>query len=376
MTIMRKRTAAGLTGLAALTALALPLYGDWSSEATASQPTATEVTRPVPTAVVTRDTPWVTRDFPGSVRANRRVELAFDLDGLLVELDAREGQAVAAGTVLARLDDRDARNALSAAQARFDDAHRTLDRARELRGQRMVSESEYDKARAALDIARAELQAREKAVTDTVLRAPFDGVVAARHLENHERVTAGQTVLSLQDGSRIEVVIQVPERLIAQGGLEALRNPRVRFDVEGQRWFAARTHEYRLQPDQATRTYDLTIALAPPPGINILPGMNATVRTDIDQPPVATGAPTEVITRVPSEAVWRDADGGCHVWVVPEAGGTPRRVRVEPGPLRDGQMLILSGLRPGQRVAVAGLRALREDLPVRPRLAGKRGLEG
>ncbi len=375
MTIIGKQTAAGLIGLSALAALALPLPGSWSMDETAP-PTVTEVVRPVPTAVVTGYTSWVTRDFPGSVRANRRVELAFDLDGLLVELDAREGHAVSEGAVLARLDARNARNALSAAQARFDDARRTLERARELREQRMVSESEYDKARAALDIARAELQAREKAVADTVLRAPFDGVVAARHLENHERVTAGQAVISLQDTSRIEVVIQVPERLIAQGGLEALRNPRVRFDVEGQRWLSAHTREYRVQPDLATRTYDLTIALAPPPGINILPGMNATVRTDIDAPPLAAGTGNDEITRVPAEAVWSDGAGACFVWVVPEAGGTPRRVRVEPGPLRDGQMLILSGLRAGQRVAVAGLRALREDQPVRPRLAGQRGLEG
>lgn len=377
----RYKTMVGFAGLLLLAAV--PLYygvsGSLSSEDARSA--ASSVMRPVPTVVVAgcpaECQRRVTREFPGSVRANRRVELAFDLDGLLVELHAREGSRVTKGSMLARLDARNARNALSAAQAHFDDASRTLERTKTLRRQSLLSESEYDQALSTWEIAKADLRIREKALADTTIVAPFDGVVAARHVENHERVEAGQQVISLQDTSRVEVVIQVPEHLIAHGGIEALRDPKVRLDVYDGRWLKARAHEYRVQPDAATRTYDLIVALTPPEDIEVLPGMTATVKAQIDAADLLALDPSGPDwTRIPLEAIWTDGSGTSYVWVIPEQGGAPRQARVELGPLQNGQVLIRSRLSPGQHVAVAGLHALRAGIQVRPRAVEKEGLEG
>jgi len=371
----KSKIQAGLGGALLLAAVLLHFCSSSGTISPQDRRSAHEsVTRPVPTAVVVECPRQITREFPGKVRANRRVELAFDLDGLLVELNAREGSLVTKGSVLARLDSRDGQNALNAAQAHFDDLSRTLDRSKKLRKKRLIAESEYDKALAAWEIAKADLRIREKALSDTIIVAPFDGLVAERGVENYQRVEAGQTFLSFQDISSVEVVIQVPERLIARGGIEALHDLKVHFDTDGGSWLGATAHEYRAQPDAATRTYDVIVSLAPPADIKILPGMTATVKATIDN--VALGAldplPSDP-TQVPPEAIWTNGKGETFGWIIPAKGGSPQRARVEISPLQNGQVVVLSGLNPGQQVAVAGLHALREGIRVRPRAPGKEG---
>ncbi|AFM23815.1 efflux RND transporter periplasmic adaptor subunit [Desulfomonile tiedjei] len=333
------------------------------------------VVRPIPTFMVQPFSDSCVRSFPGKVQANRRAELAFSVPGLLETLTVREGEKIKKGAVLAELDQRDYRNALDAAKAKYLDAKRAFDRTQSLRAKEVVCQAEFDKAEAACNIAWAELRIREKALEDTVLSAPFNGVVAKRHVENHEHVQAKQPILSFQDISLIEVVIQLPERLIAHGGAEVLRSIQVHFDADGDRWFDASIREFSLQSDTVTRTFDVVVGLNPPADLAVYPGMTATVRAEVTAFPGRSQQPQRVAL-IPAEAVWADTNGESNVWVVEPNGGPPHKTRVQVGVLRDGGVEILSGLQPGQYVAVAGLRTLREDIRVRPMIAGKKGLDG
>lgn len=80
---------------------------------------STPVARPVPTTLVTEASRENVRLFPGTVHATNSVELSFSVDGVLVELDGREGRIVQKGEVLARLDERDFQNGLDAARASY-----------------------------------------------------------------------------------------------------------------------------------------------------------------------------------------------------------------------------------------------------------------
>ncbi|MGD8452568.1 MAG: efflux RND transporter periplasmic adaptor subunit [Phycisphaerae bacterium] len=336
-----------------------------------AQPTS----RPVPTAVVRRLSGDRVYTFPGTVRATRRVQLAFSVAGLLVELHAQEGLKLRQGEVLARLDPRDYQHARDAAAARYADSKQDFRRLKALRDQKAAAEAEYDEAEAAHAVAEAELRVCEKALDDTVLLAPFDGIVARRYVENYEHVAAKQPVLSFQDISVLEVVVAVPERLIARGGVAALGELHVRFDADEERWLDADIREFSVQSDPVTRTFDVVVGLTPPANMEVLPGMTATVRarTPGDVGECDAGAQRAL---VPVEAIVRGPDGASYVWVIEPAGGTPYRQSVELGILHEDGVEIVGGLRPGQHVAVAGLHTLREDMHARPMAEGGEGLDG
>ena len=345
----------------------------------AAEAKETPCVRPVPTAVMELVHDGHSRVFPGKVRANRRAELSFTVGGRLVELNAQEGVRVKKGQVLARLDQRDFLHERDAARARFQQAERNLSKFRRLHEQRVVTKTQFDDVQTSYDISLADLHISEKALTDATLRAPFDGVVVNRHIENFGHVKKEETVLSLQDISGIEVTIQVPERLIARDGTDGFRRLRVHFDADpdNERWFDAEVREFSVESDKVTRTYAIVVALTSPVDLKVFPGMTASVSTIVDNENKADESlNASAMTRVPLEAVWNGVDGGSYVWVIALEGGYPVKKQVEIVSLRGDCAEIRSGLEPGAHVAVAGVHSLRENVMVRPQVVGEEGLDG
>ena len=233
--------------------------------------------RPVPTAIVQDALLVKKRLFPGTVQAQSRVEIAFSLDGLLVELNGQEGKSVRKGEVLAKIDQRDFLHALDAAKANYLRAETEFSRTKILQNRKVISQAEYDNVKTTFDVARAELRIREKALGDTVIVAPYDGVVAHRYVENHEHIKKQAPVLAFKDISKIDVVIQIPEGLIAHGGTEGFKDILVNFDADGERWFPGVVREFRVLSDPITRTYEVAVGVRPPGDMRVLPGMTATV---------------------------------------------------------------------------------------------------
>jgi RND family efflux transporter MFP subunit len=331
--------------------------------------------RPVPTAVVKAVPKLLTREFPGKVRANRRVQLAFSVPGQLIELHALEGRIIRQGEVIARLDSRDYRNARDVTQAKYEQAKQHFDRIQSLFNRQVMPKSKYGEAKAAYDMAAAELRAREKALADTALTAPFDGVIATRLVENYEHVKGNQPIVSIQDISRVEIVLQVPEQLIARGGIKSFRNISVHFHVNPENRYNADVREWSAEADSHTRTYKLVLAMKSPEDIKVLPGMTATVIAQFPR-----SRPTENwnknLTLVPSSAVVNGYNGHSYVWLIGDKASPPRCVRVDVGEPREDGIEIRSGLKPGQRVATAGVHSLDEKMSVRPVREGGEGLDG
>ena len=330
--------------------------------------------RPVPTQRVTEIVDTGSRSFPGSVRATERVELAFSVDGLLMELSATEGTLVQKGDVVARLDDRDARNNYQAAKARYELTKKDFERSQALLAKKIIPPAEHDNARSSFDIAAAEMRVRKKALDDTVLIAPFNGIVARRYVENHQHIKAKDRILSLKDISVIDVVIQVPERLIAHGGGKRFDTVRVRFDAIPSQWYEAQIKEYSIEADALTHTYDVVVSLTPPEGVEIFPGMTATVQAGGDRTTTADGGSAQK-TIVPLAAVVGSNDNNSFVWVIPEQGGRPLKRDVEVGTIRKAGIEIVSGLIKGELVAVAGVHSLSQEMMVRPAHPAREGLD-
>ncbi|MGE4298049.1 MAG: efflux RND transporter periplasmic adaptor subunit [Desulfovibrionaceae bacterium] len=352
------------------TAWTLALCACGESRSTDNANASATAARPVPTARIVAMPQSSQREFPATVQAQRRVDLSFSVDGRLMLLHGEAGRVVRKGEVIARLDPRDYQNALNAAQASYDEALQNVKRSRALFQKHVTAQAELDTAEAAYETTKAQVRIRRKALDDTVMRAPFDGVVSTRHVENHEYVGPNNPVLSLRSVTNLEVAFQVPERIISQWGKAALHSVQVRFEVGGAPWANATVSEVNAEADATTRTYKVVATLGLPEGITLLPGMTATARLQL---PAGENQGGSVLAPLP--AVFSGSDGASYVWIIPEPSGQPVRTRVTLGGLREDGVEIVSGLAPGVLVATAGVHSLDGTMPVRPVVEGVKGLE-
>ena len=309
------------------------------------------------------------RQFPGTVRAAREADLSFRVSGVLEEILVREGDPAEVRQVLARLDAGDFRLALQQREATFASARSSFERAQRLLAKQNLSRADYDRleaeyrnAEAALDLARRELSYTE-------LRAPFEGVVAARLVDSFEEVRASQPILRFQDDSSLDIVFDVPENIIRRidpTTSEERFAPARSADLGVVARFEGSDRRYPLTIDEAarsadarTQTFRVTMTMPAPTDLQVLPGMTATVEVDTNRL-FETGASTWI----PSSAVVGDSRLEARVWLLDEATMTVSARRVEVGRLDGDRIEILEGLRSGDRVAVTGAAWLAEGMEV------------
>lgn len=304
--------------------------------------------------------------YPATVKAAQEADMGFEVPGRVLEFFVREGQTVAEGEALARLDDRDYQADLEQAKANqrkaAADLRRGLSVYREDAG--AISKESLDSYRRAKEVADAGVLKAQKAVDDTVLRAPFDGYVARKLVEDFAQVTAKQPVLILQDVSHLEVEVNVPERDVVAGERgRTVEQITERFKPEvaiaslpGAR-YPARVSEFATTADPTTRTFAVRLVFERPDDVSILPGMTARVHVTV---------PQEGGWRIPAAAVASSEEYQAFVWQVDTANMTVSRTPVELGVLYGSEVEILAGLESGDVIAVSGLRALEPGMKIRP----------
>lgn len=376
--MIMKKTPKNMLAVAIMTIAVGVLFYQVAISANAEKPqeAVTPVMRPIPTVQVKPYVQVQKISFPGHVQASSRVALAFNVDGQIVEMSVPEGAHYKKGDILAKLDQRDFQNNYAAAEANARRFEKEFNRIEKLLVKEVVSQAEYDSAKSAHDVAQAELNIRGKAMDDTVLRAPFDGVVAKRFAENYQHIKEKDNIFSFKDISSVEVAVQVPERIVARTSFSTVGLVEVSFDADRGHHYPARTKEFSLQSDPVTRTYQLVVDVTAPETLNIFPGMTATVFVEINS--IDSGdvkEPGENVFVVPVEAVFADGRHS-YCWVIPSEGGNPEKRQIEIGVHNNQGILLLSGMNAGESVATAGLAFLHESLLVRPLAVNWEGLDG
>lgn len=218
-----------------------------------------------------------------------------------------------------------------------------------------------------LEAKRAEIKALEAAAGNAknqldyaMLKAPFNGTVAARYVENFQTVQAKQPVVRLLDVSKIEVAIQVPESVISL--VPRVKQAEVLFDAIPDQRFTGPITKIGSEASQTTRTYPVTIELEQPTDVQILPGMAAVVRGL----PEADGSLAGQELAVPPGAIFTDETGKqAYVWVVDEGSKRVARQAVTVGKPTSVGLAVAEGLKPGQWVVTAGVHSLRDNQEVR-----------
>lgn len=304
-------------------------------------------TLPVEQAPETRDL-----RFSGVTRAVRRAQLSFTIPGRLTARPAQIGMVVRKGEVLARLDSREIVNAAGAARAekariesQLEQANRDRDRVASLwesdyAATQMLEQSRTGVAAlsAARDAAAAQLAETERLLSETAIRASFDGIVTEVLAEPGEYVGPGQPVV-IVSGADVEVEIELPESLSAQ--IDPDSAVTADLPLVGVVGVPARISSLGVTASGPGRLFPAVIALEPREGVR--PGMTASV---------TIGVRSHADLSVPVPAIVNPARTMPSVYRVRD--GVARRVPVSIGEFLGESVTVSGDLAVGDEVVVVG----------------------
>jgi RND family efflux transporter MFP subunit len=324
------------------------------------------VARPVKTALIGGPASASIRKFPGRVESAKRADLAFRAGGTIAALRVQEGNTVTQNQVLARLDQADVEIALAERQAKWDQANKDYARSQELVAEGAISRRDFDQVEANYKTADAALKQANLNLEQTELRAPFDGQIAQRHVENFEEVGPGQRIYSIIDQSSLEIEIDVPENIIlllpkpqeTEDGRQRV-NAWASFDADSNRQFPLQFKEAATRADAQTQTFAVTFSLTAPNEVTVLPGMTANVTVDA---PAMSGERS--VYNVPLSAVTGDPELSPRVWIVDENSMTVHGRAVQVGRMTGNAIELVAGIEPGLRIVTAGAAFLDEGMAV------------
>jgi membrane fusion protein (multidrug efflux system) len=302
---------------------------------------------PPPVAVATaeaRSTQWdTTLQAIGSIRAARGVKLSTEASGEVVAIAVESGAQVEAGQLLITLNDKVEQASRERQIANLGLAELLYERDEKLVKQKSIPQTQYDRSRADLDAATAQLAETEARLENKRIHAPFAGTVGIFLVKVGDYVEPGDEITSLQDLNELEVDFSVPARHYP------LLRPGLAIAVEvaafpDQR-FSARLQAVDAQVDAGTRNLLLRATLDNSEGL--LPGMFAQLSIDLDQP-------RDIVT-LPETAVTYSLHGNT-VYVVETKDGAEVAIPrvVQTGDSRDGQIAVLQGLEAGEEVVTVG----------------------
>jgi membrane fusion protein (multidrug efflux system) len=319
--------------------------------------------QPPPEAVTTiaaRQERWpATLGAIGTVHAVRGVTVSADLPGVVESITFESGRSVREGEVLVRLDARQERAQLLAAEAQRDLAKLSLDRVRGLVGQRILAEAELDRVMAEHRQAEARVGEIRATIERKQVRAPFSGVLGIRQVNLGQYLDGGAPIVPLQSLDPVHVNFAVPQQRVGDmrvGG-------EVQVTAEG---FAGESVTGRITAidsvvDEATRNVQVQATFDNPAG-RLRPGMFV-------QAQVRTGDTASMLS-LPASAI-SYAPYGDSVFVVSEMkgrDGSPYRgVRqqfVKLGAARGDRVAVVAGLEPGDEVVTSGAFKLRSGAAV------------
>jgi RND family efflux transporter MFP subunit len=326
-----------------------------------------EDVRPVRALTLAAGAVQANAEFSGDVRPRYESRLGFRVGGKISARKVDVGAGVKRGTLLMQLDPQDLRLGqaqaqanLRAAQTNADLARAELKRYQDLRGQNFVSQAVLDQklaashsSQASVEAARAQLREQANQTGYASLESDTDGVVTGIDAEVGQVVQAGTPVVRVARTDEKEVVIGVPEDQV-----EALRQVgevKVRLWADPNRAIPGKIREVSPVADPATRTYTVKVSI--PASEDVRLGMTAVVQL-ASQAAEASAAQL----RAPLSALVQNK-GASSVWVI--ENGAVRLQPVRLGGVSGNDVVLASGVKPGQTIVTAGVNLLKNGQKVK-----------
>ena len=305
----------------------------------------------VTTAIVAHETLSQRNTLIGTLSSPRKIQIYNQEEGRILRLPYYEGDPVAKGQELVRLDDKVIRAQLIKANAQRRQAELDLSRMQKLLTRNAASQDEVARARTALELARAEESLQHIILDRMSIQAPFTGIISERLKEPGDVVQTYTHILTLIDPTVLSADVHVPELLLSEIGVGDQVS--IRIDALRERTYNGRISRIHPVIDPQSRQGLVEITLQPAPQ-DARPGQLARIT-------VSTEKTAGLV--VPFSAV-RHENGGPFVYRI-EADDTARRNPVRTGLQLGERIEILEGLNEGDRVIVSGLVSVRDGKKVR-----------
>ncbi len=220
---------------------------------------------------------------------------------------------------------------------------------------------DIESAAAKIEALKASLDTAKNAVNDTLLKAPFDGMIVEKYVEDHEVVGAGSPILSFVDVSKIDIAVSLPEEIIVR--MSDIRDYRVEFESYPGKVFPATLKEIGQAIQFGRQSYPLQVridlAKYGDEKQPLFPGMTAMVFLDLARP---TAPPLTV----PLAALFGEKDNTA-VWTVAQSDGNTFKVVRKPVHLLrivGTAAEIECDLKSAEKIVAAGARSLHEGQTV------------
>lgn len=279
--------------------------------------------------------------FPveATVEAVHQATVAAQIAGRVLEVRIDAGQRVKQGELLMRLDAREAAGSDASARASLAQAHVAYERTKNLHAQKFVSQAALDQAAAAWQAAQGTAVTSSAGLSHGAVTAPMTGLVAQRHIELGEMATPGRLLVTIFDPRGLRVIASLPQYKLAE--LKKAGRVRIEFPETGK-WVDALRVE--ILPTVDARSHTATARLYLPENIEgVVPGMYARAHFTIGQAQKLTVPPAAVLRRGEVTAVYVLDDKG---------GARLRQVRLGEA-VSGGELEVLAGINPGERVSLA-----------------------
>ncbi|NVB40566.1 efflux RND transporter periplasmic adaptor subunit [Pseudenhygromyxa sp. WMMC2535] len=285
-----------------------------------------------------------------TIEAEMQVTVHAESTGRLTSLSFEEGDEVKKGQTLARIRREAQALGFERAESSLADAQREFERVERLFKQGIASQSEYDEAESSLELARLDKRDRSHELSNTVIKAPFDGVVTQRFVDEGGFVSSGAQVLEVTDFDTLVARVYVPEKELDR--LEEGQSAEVVGKAAKDRQGVGTVKRIAPIVDATTGTVKVTIGL--PPELTggakgFLPGMYAEVT-------LTTEVHADVLV-VPKPALVHEEE---QTFVFIADGERAKKVLLETGLSNEDFVEVGSGLSEGARVIVAGQAGLKD----------------
>ena len=307
----------------------------------------------VKTEIVSTTTGVSGQTYVGIVEECEATAVSFTNMGVVKRMLVNEGQAVGKGQLIAEMDDTQARNLLSGAEAQMAQANDALERYKMLHDNGSLPEVQWVEIQSKVAQAKSQLEVAKKNLADCRLVAPVGGIVGKKMIGTGETALPSQAVVSILNISTVKVKVAIPEAEISSIGANTASM--IHVEAVNSSYTGDRI-EKGVQADALTHTYDIRINVANE-GRKLLPGMVASVQfaeSQLQQ--------TQQLS-LPVTAIQKKADGSLFVWTVGN-DSTAHRTAVTTGETAGNRIVVTTGISDGNRVVTEGYQKLSENTKV------------
>jgi membrane fusion protein, multidrug efflux system len=286
----------------------------------------------------------------GSLLAEESVVIRPEIAGRIVKIHFTEGESVNAGAPLISMDTSDLRAKLAANEADVTVNRQRFDRAKNMAGQKFVSQQAVDEANSNLARAIALKQETLAQLAKAEIRAPFKGMLGLRKVSTGAYLRAGEDIVSLEDIGSLKLDFRIPEAFLSK--ISKGQDLNVRVDAFPKETFSGKIFAIEPAIDAQTRTV-LLRARIPNAQAKLMPGLFARVNLILERRGTALVVPEEAIVPKGNDFI-----------IVKVVDGKAEFVTVKLGRRRPGEVEVIAGLAVNDTVITDGQIKLQPGAPV------------